>query len=668
VDDAARDDAVADAVAPAASGIQPAAPMLTWQAECCATFVLRGEYRRGEVEMGRGRIDLCEMLRGGEEKLCVSLTLADGYGSPAAQLHLGLHAQEALRAAWWAEARREHMHVRLHDVSLTRETLERASAGGALCVWARVSSAGVLPEIGTSEVVACAGRIRFNRSFEVYMAKQSETAVRLEQALRSRDGMRFRIEVCAHRAGGLTDDVRRGCASVGLRDILRAGGDLLHGALPLLDANGGSVGEVRLTVLAREVCRVLFGPRSWQAEAACFVLHTVDLLASLGQPHPAVRVDVDFLASASWSSQPKPVPADGSGKVRMDESWDVLLNPDGPALAAVRAALASVEEQDSDVYFVLFGTGAGKGTELGSAHVNLEHMLKRGADVSRARLPVLDSQQRRVAWLTVSVEAVAALQWVASGGGDKLLLGVTVGSVVLSAAAQRQLGPAGLGQPMCFEVELPARLPAIRSPAKRPSAQGRIAFDFSGQAEIVPGSVQHMALLDALASGDASLGEATVRLLSSADASEVQSEIASAQVGLLSLLEGASVELRGASPQPLGTVQVGIQAIELATAARQVAAARLLHAARVSVPLPASAFPPDPPAPAPTVVSAAAHWPVTDGLGGGYSLDHAPVGLRPYVRSAVSNEYRGVGLKASPVVAARPVGPSQSCLGELEEL
>eukprot|EP00962_Isochrysis_galbana_P024283 scaffold7426_cov140-Isochrysis_galbana.AAC.1 len=185
-----------------------------------------------------------------------------------------------------------------------------------------------------------------------------------------------------------------------------------------------------------------------------------------------------------------------------------------------------------------------------------------------------------------------------------------------------------------------------------------------------------MGLLDALASADASLAEATVRLLSSADAaaSTLPVEIASAEVLLLSLLGEASapVELRAVSPHdaPIGTVEIRIRAAELAKAARNVAAARLLHAARVSVPLPASPNLPDPPATAPNVVRAAAHRPLPEGFDSGYSLEHAPVGVRPPVRSAVSYEYEygGVGLHASPVVAAQTVGPSQSCLGELEEL
>jgi hypothetical protein len=704
------------------------------------------------VELGRAKIALCAMLRGGEEKLRAGLTLADQQGFPAAQLQLSFHAQEVLRAAWWAVARREHMHVRVHDVSLSPQAFERAAAGGALFVWARVSFAGVLPDLATPETVAHAGRIRFSRAFEVWLGKHSEPAARLEQALRSPDGFRFRVEIFARRAGGLagTDELHLGTAALGLREILRAGGDLVHGALPLLDTRGSAVGEVRVSILAREVSSALFGHRSWRAEAVGIALHGLELegagdqaeaavregpYRALEGTHSSVRIEIDFLASVkdNWSSQPKPVPADGSGKVRLEESWNVPLGQGEPALAAVRAALASVEEQDSDVYFILFGAGAGAGArkgqekELGTAHVNLEAMVKRGADVSRARLPVLDPQRRRVAWLTVSVEALEALGWVAAGGGgEKLTVGVTIGSVLLSAVGQRQLGATVLAQPMCVEVELPAQVPAFCSEAKRLSAQGRLTLEYSGQAEIVPGSQQHMGMLDALAADAPLRGKATVRLLSArasdAGPGSLQVEIASAQVPLLSLLEGASgvtqVELYIALPSPegappgallgtvesgtqsvegahLGTVEIAIRSAELSKAARQAAAARLLHAARVRVPMPVSPLLPDPPATASVVAGgAAARRPSPEGFSGGCSLSGESIEPGMYLRhrrregggggvgdavlgeAAPSPEAFGGGYFLEnlsirswpPVVATRTAGHLQSCLGELEEL
>ena len=121
------------------------------------------------------------------------------------------------------------------------------------------------------------------------------------------------------------------------------------------------------------------------------------------------------------------------------------LEEGGAFLAPLREALRSEEEQDSDVYFVLRGSGeggaaAGGGVELGTAHVNLEQLQKRGRDVAHERLSVIDTQERKVASLVVSVRALEALRWVARGADESCRLGVGVGLLELSAGGRERLG------------------------------------------------------------------------------------------------------------------------------------------------------------------------------------------------------------------------------------
>jgi len=47
-------------------------------------------------------------------------------------------------------------------------------------------------------------------------------------------------------------------------------------------------------------------------------------------------------------------------------------------------------------------------------------MLKRGKDASREQLPVINTQRKRISWLTISVTAIDVLRWVARGGGGKI--------------------------------------------------------------------------------------------------------------------------------------------------------------------------------------------------------------------------------------------------------
>ena len=224
-------------------------------------------------------------------------------------------------------------------------------------------------------------------------------------------------------------------ASIGLRALLGYGGDLTDEALPLLDTRGHACGELRVSVLASEAATHLFGPRSWGKERLELELHSVALEASAAAT-PAVQaldrlwLEVDLMGvlpeeTGLLTAQVPRRAYDGSGtEMRLGGltgSWEVPLEEGSAALTALRAALRSVEEQDSDVYFVLKAglgpehpdelddTAEGPGLqvgavvgalraaaaaddseeELGTALVNLEDLLKH----ARAHHGALSSPQ-----------------------------------------------------------------------------------------------------------------------------------------------------------------------------------------------------------------------------------------------------------------------------------
>jgi hypothetical protein len=121
----------------------------------------------------------------------------------------------------------------------------------------------------------------------------------------------------------------------------------------------------------------------------------------------------------------------------------VVCEPDWPVWAPLREALQSEDEQDSDVYFVLRGSKEGGGSvELGSAHVNLEQLQKRGHEPLHERLAVVDAQKRRVALVVVSIRCLEAMRWVAHGADDSCRIGIGVGLLELSAGGRERLGGA----------------------------------------------------------------------------------------------------------------------------------------------------------------------------------------------------------------------------------
>eukprot|EP00962_Isochrysis_galbana_P003154 scaffold881_cov123-Isochrysis_galbana.AAC.1 len=114
-----------------------------------------------------------------------------------------------------------------------------------------------------------------------------------------------------------------------------------------------------------------------------------------------LSVGVDLLGLGTGGLHtPRRLARAGEATLLFDWTDRVVVEPGESIWMPLVEALRSEDEQDSDTYFVLSGQGERGEEELGTAHVNLEAIYKRGRDEIRARLPVLDAQQRRVAWLT----------------------------------------------------------------------------------------------------------------------------------------------------------------------------------------------------------------------------------------------------------------------------
>jgi len=278
-------------------------------------------------------------------------------------------------------------------------------------------------------------------------------------------------------------------------------------------------------------------------------------------------------------------PMNAEVPLKIDQRF--IAEPGMPLWKPLREALKTAEEQDSDVYFVLRGSGeeggaaASGGVELGTAHVNLEQLQKRGRDVVRERLSVIDTQERKVASLVVSVRALDALRWVARGADEGCRLGVGVGLLELSAAGRERLGTASK-QSVLVRVELPQGLPPLRTREVRLSEK-RVDFGFYGDVEVAPGSAQQGALAAALAAAAEEESSVDFVLLAAGVAGgERERELGSGSVALHTLLrDGADEEeeeearlvlplTAGAKQAPLGTLEVALKALKVLLAAADV--------------------------------------------------------------------------------------------------
>ena len=249
------------------------------------------------------------------------------------------------------------------------------------------------------------------------------------------------------------------------------------------------------------------------------------------------------------------------------------IEPAEPLWEPMCDALRSPEEQDSDVYFVLKGGpaaehpeevveagGGGESAvtaaeaaeaeeELGTAHINLEDLLRREHEPSHEKLEVLDEAGKRIAWcasaphpplasplltlpwpplltlpwpllivlpwphrLTVSVKALAAVRYAQArlgSRGERLGMHVSVLELRLESAAVKRLGELLSRRALKVAVDLPGGVSTsslVTKPLRLDVQDSKkpLAFGYDAAIDIVPGSASHTALLTALeaAEGD----------------------------------------------------------------------------------------------------------------------------------------------------------------------
>ena len=100
----------------------------------------------------------------------------------------------------------------------------------------------------------------------------------------------------------------------------------------------------------------------------------------------------------------------GGEAMRFNWSHSIPVASGNRAWGALARALATTQEEDSDVYFTV--RDAETGGSVGEAYVNLEKLLKGGVDKAGEAVQVLDAKDRLVGRLTLTVRALDALRTV----------------------------------------------------------------------------------------------------------------------------------------------------------------------------------------------------------------------------------------------------------------
>lgn len=268
---------------------------------------------------------------------------------------------------------------------------------------------------------------------------------------------------------------------------------------------------------------------------------------------------------------------------------------EGPAWKALQAALESDDEQDSDVFFVVFGAGSrsrAKPLELGMAHVNMEEILRSGRDPTTVVRPVLSERGERVASVTVSVKALEALQWVWRCVADKASLRVSTAALALDQAWLEEGVIAPGKHKLELLVEFPNGMPCLRSGAADIDTSGRCPLMIDEEVIVSPGSEAQLALVRALEDEDVSCADVFFSLVVVPSNGEGEKELGVSSLNLHELLRRSDDlahalltlrdERNGKGVANVGTLEVSFKALKVLRQAEKTRDARRLHANRYS--------------------------------------------------------------------------------------
>ena len=161
------------------------------------------------------------------------------------------------------------------------------------------------------------------------------------------------------------------------------------------------------------------GPAAAGGPAAHEIVLGVQELVLSSEPRGSSRrlsVRVEALGMEDRPLETPPMVGRGGEAVRFNWSHSIPVAAGNRAWGALARALATTQEEDSDVYFTV--RDADTGGSVGEAYVNLERLLKGGVDYHMEVLQVLTDANRPFGHLSVSVRAVDALRLVRSSGSD----------------------------------------------------------------------------------------------------------------------------------------------------------------------------------------------------------------------------------------------------------
>ena len=382
--------------------------------------------------------------------------------------------------------------LRVHRMVLSEE-VQQQEANSSVCV--EVDMLGLAPELKTKSFYPkiSGNNIDFEHAIHVKSdGAEAEVLRKLVLSSDDQDSDIFLTAVAATSRGGTRS---LGVAYINLKEQWKKGRGVSI-SLPIKGNDERPVGTLDVSLDAAAAVH--------RAVASDSV--RVDVMELL--PNDALRqdtsvgdvwVEVDLFGLADASElKTKPLRKGAAGPLDFAFSHTAKVAAGSKAQKLLQKALRSADEQDSDVYFVLKGrTPQGTERELGEGFLNLEAMLREGADKVRTALQLKVKGGGQGPTLMVSLLAVEALRRLKAPPADDSLR-IDVGQLTLAEPAKNDKNI----DEVFVEIDVMglAGEKPLQTPALKRKGGATLHFEYSQTLTLPNGSTELKTLREALVS------------------------------------------------------------------------------------------------------------------------------------------------------------------------
>ena len=507
-----------------------AAALRTEEGDSDVQFVVYAtETRGGEKEVGMAVVSLEGLLKKGKDQKLDKVSVKDEKNREVGTLTLAVKAIEVLQDIEDADVP-PAVEVEMTTLKLNSEgTKLLRKVGARASVVVEVDMLDVDALLTRTKKTTLSGRgdcnLEFNKSYDAAPGSTLQSAIlRALRAERGSDDDFTEVQFVVMALDG-GSEVELGAAVLRLDSLLEKKKDHPLSAIPV-ENKGIEVGKITVGVKALAALRAIDSA----GEAGAPITVRVRDLSLLRSESREAWVEVDVLGVDERETG-RQVPRGGA----CDFDWQhEYPTADGTPLYQALVASLQGDAEEPDIIFRAYqadasGRRSASGELVGTTRCSLEELLRRNAELTNARLELLDARGMQTGSVTVSVSALVALRRADDEVAASQTLSVRVTKVELTSDDARKKLRRGGGVGVLVDMLGTVEDKAMAKP--RDITNTGATLDFSKEYQAAPNSALRRAIKQAFESEAAEDSEVQFVLLLE-DKAGRQTEAAQAAISL----------------------------------------------------------------------------------------------------------------------------------------